>query len=138
MVSKYLLKRLRTLISFPQESKDKSHNKNESLTSYDTKHKEKNWEEEAKREHQHIFVNNGGQDKHGHSCHLTVLNKLKETKLKQSVSLSQVNTDIKFLLKMSKLYEALLSKSHNLGGKCTQGDITPHREKRVQEALRVR
>ena len=110
MVSKYLLKRLRTLISFPQESKDKIRNKNESLTSYDTKHKEKNWEEEAKREHQHIFVNNGGQDKHGHSCHLTVLNKLKETKLKQSVSLSQVNTNIKFLLKMSKLYEALLSK----------------------------
>lgn len=110
MVSKFLLKRLRTLISFPQESKDKIHNKNELLTSYDTKHKEKNWEEEAKREHQHIFVNNGGQDKHGHSCHLTVLNKLKETKLKQSVSLSQVNANIKFLLKMSKLYEALLSK----------------------------
>lgn len=47
------------------------------LTSNGTKHDEEDWVEEAKREHQHVLVNNGGQDEHRHSRHLTILNKLK-------------------------------------------------------------
>lgn len=50
------------------------------LTTKNTKHEEQHRVKESKGEHQNVFVNNGGQEEHGHSRNLTVLENLKINK----------------------------------------------------------